>query len=173
MKNILLTGKPGVGKTTLILRVLGSLTLDARGFYTQEIRKGKLRVGFELVEIGADRRGVFSHTDFDKRYRVGRYGVNISMLEEIGVRAIEKAIEEKKLIVIDEIGKMELYSKRFREVVTLALNSSSPVLATITMSSLPLVENIKQRKDISILEIRRDNREKLFREIITNLKGYR
>lgn len=171
MRNILLTGKPGVGKTTLILKVLGSPNLDARGFYTREIRKGNVRLGFELVEIGGSRRDVFAHIGFEKIHRVGKYGVDISVLEEIGAEAIKKGIEEKSLIVIDEIGKMELYSKRFREAVTLALNSSSPVLATITMSPLPFVKNIKQRKDVTILEVTRDNRDEFLRKLIKKLEG--
>jgi len=171
MKNILLTGRPGIGKTTLILKVIKTLNIDARGFYTQEIRKGSARVGFEIVEIGKDnaKRERFAHIDFDKRYRVGKYGVNISIFDEIGVEAIKKGIEEKKLIIIDEIGKMELYSKRFREMVILALNSSSPVLTTITMSPLPFVEDVKQRKDVTTLEITKDNRDELLDEIITNI----
>ena len=173
MRNILLTGRPGIGKTTLILKVVKTLNVDARGFYTQEIRKGNARVGFEIVEIGSDhaRRGVFAHTDFNKRYKVGRYGVNISILEDIGVKTIDKGIEEKKPIIIDEIGRMELYSKKFREMVILALNSSLPVLAAITMSPLPFVQDIKQRKDVTILEITRDNKDKLLEEIITNFQA--
>ncbi|MCK4328845.1 NTPase [candidate division WOR-3 bacterium] len=171
MNNILLTGKPGIGKTTLILKVLRNLNCDAIGFYTQEIRKGNTRVGFELFEIGGERKEVFAHIDFDKRYRVGRYGVDISILEEIGMESIKRGIIEKKLIVIDEIGKMELYSKRFKEVVTLALNSSSPVLATITRSSIPFVNDVKQRKDVTILEITRNNRDELLGKIITKLEG--
>lgn len=173
MKNILLTGRPGVGKTTLILKVLGSLNLNSRGFYTREIKKGNVRLGFEIVEIGGSKRDVFAHIGFEKIHRVGRYGVNISMLEEIGVEAIKKGIEEKSLIVIDEIGKMELYSKSFREAVILALNSPSPVLATITTSPLSFAKDIKQRKDVSILEITRDNRDKLSEEIIKPFHKFR
>ena len=173
MKNILLTGKPGVGKTTLILKVLRNLNCYARGFYTQEIRKGNTRVGFELIEIGGERREVFAHIDFDKRYRVGRYGVDISILEEIGVKSIKRGVTDKKIIFIDEIGKMELYSQRFQEAVTLALNSLSPVLATITRSSIPFVNDVKQRKDVTILEITRNNRDELLEKLIASLKGWR
>lgn len=173
MKNILLTGKPGVGKTTLILKVLSNLNCDVMGFYTQEIRKGNTRVGFELVEISDEKREVFAHIDFDKRYRVGRYGVDISILEEIGVESIKRGIIEKILIVIDEIGKMELYSQRFQEAVTLALNSPSPVLATITRSSIPFVNDVKQRKDVTILAITRNNRDELLEKLIASLKGWR
>ncbi|MCK4256964.1 AAA family ATPase, partial [candidate division WOR-3 bacterium] len=116
---------------------------------------------------------VFAHIDFDKRYRVGRYGVDISILEEIGVKSIKRGVTDKKIIFIDEIGKMELYSQRFQEAVTLALNSLSPVLATITRSSIPFVNDVKQRKDVTILEITRNNRDELLEKLIASLKGWR
>ena len=180
MRNILLTGRPGIGKTTLILKVVKTLNVDARGFYTQEIRKGNARVGFEIVEIGSDhaRRGVFAHTDFNKRYKVGRYGVNISILEDIGVKTIDKGIEEKKVIIIDEIGKMELFHSEFLKILERIIDSDNIVLATISYRMTELLAKFGNRSDALIFNLenapkdtrkRKELKEKILKSILKRL----
>jgi len=168
MKNIFITGKPGIGKTTLILKILKELNLKASGFYTKEIREGPTRVGFVITNLKGETK-TFAHVKFKSNYRVSKYGVDISAVEEIGVKAIEEGISKKQLIIIDEIGKMELYSDKFQKAVIEALNSKSPVLGTITKSPLPFVEKVKSRKDVKVMEITKDNRDKLVDIIITQI----
>lgn len=152
--NILLTGKPGIGKTTLILKVIDNL--DAGGFYTKEIRESGNRVGFELITLSGQRK-VFAHRDFQTKYRVGKYSIDVSVLDDLGVESIRKAISDKKVIVIDEIGKMELFSEKFRKIVISALDSHCSVLATITKASHPFVERVKSRNDVEIIEVTERN----------------
>jgi len=161
--NILLTGRPGIGKTTLIRKLIDSLPLSKSGFYTQEIREGKERTGFLLRTLDG-KESILASVKIKSPYRVGRYGVNIDGLETIGVGSIREAIQGKKLIIIDEIGKMELFSKKFRDIVLEALNTGR-VIATIGKSSGGYMGEIKNRRDVNLLEINSQNRDTLLSEI--------
>ena len=157
---VLLTGRPGCGKTTLIKRVVNNLSRRAGGFYTEEIREGGVRVGFKLVTL-AGREAVFAHVNFKTLERVGKYGLDLSALGTVGVDAVREAVRRGQLIVIDEIGPMEIRSLIFRDAVNEALNSQVPVIATIFARSLPFTDAIKSRPDVTLIEVRPDNRERL------------
>jgi len=101
---------------------------------------------------------------------VGKYKVNLKDLEEIGVSALEKGIKEKKVVLIDEIGKMELFSEKFKRIVLKALNSENKVLATIILKRNPFCDKIKQRKDTKIFYLKRENFQKIKKEIENYLK---
>ena len=105
IKNIFITGKPGCGKTTLIKEISKELKPKIFGFYTEEIREKEKRVGFKIKTLDK-KEGILAHIKFKSKYQVGKYKVNLKDLEEIGVSALEKAIKEKKIVLIDEIGKM-------------------------------------------------------------------
>jgi nucleoside-triphosphatase len=156
----LLTGRPGTGKTTIIRETLSFIKLKAGGFYTQEIREGGVRKGFKIVTLDG-KESVLSHVDFPRSYRVGKYGVNLDNLENIGVISIEEAINNCALIVIDEIGKMELLSMRFRDVVSRALVSNKPVLGTIMESSDPYADGIKMCSSVKLLTVTPANRGRI------------
>lgn len=165
---ILITGRPGVGKTTLIKK-LSRLLQNAGGFYTEEIRESGKRIGFKIVTLDGE-EGILARTDLPFPYRVGKYYVNLKDLEEIGVRSLEGALREKNLIIVDEIGKMELLSSKFREVVEKIFDSEKDVVATIKKSSDPFVEKIKNRNDVVIFELNEKNRNSLLNEILSVLK---
>ncbi len=167
--NILLTGHPGVGKTTLIRKVLDKLKLPAGGFYTEEIRENDMRMGFAVATLSGF-KGVLAHRDFKSRYKVGQYGVGVYTLNRIGVKEIEMCLMEKKLIVIDEIGKMELLSPQFQAVVEKALDADNPVLGTITLARHPFAQKIKSRDDVSIIEVTKENREEVLKSLLKELK---
>ena len=138
--------------------------VKAGGFYTEEIRSGGTRQGFRIVTIdGQD--AVLAHIDSPSRYRVSRYGVDISNLDSIGVAAIERAIEESDLIVIDEIGKMELFSPRFREAVLKAIGSGKKVLGTIMLKPNPFADEIKRHSNVKVTELTRANHHQVLSEI--------
>ena len=162
--NTLITGKPGCGKTTLIKQIIEELRLNAGGFYTQEIRIGGRRVGFKIISLDGN-ESILAHVDIKSPYRVSKYGVNIEGLERIGVESILKALEENDVIVIDEIGKMELFSPRFKEVVNKALNSEKMLLATILLAPNPFTDKIKRRQDVKLFYLTPENREKVKEEI--------
>jgi nucleoside-triphosphatase len=168
-KNLLLTGKPGVGKTTLILESMGRLGVRCGGFYTQEIRERGRRLGFSITSLtGVE--GVLAHVDIQARERVGRYGVNLEDIERVGVRALEEALESCDLIIMDEIGRMELYVPSFRDVVIRCLDSRTPVLGTIQDRKEPFLDRIRERDDVSILRVTESNRDTLVPHIIDELR---
>jgi nucleoside-triphosphatase len=165
---ILITGRPGVGKTTLIKK-LSRLLQNAGGFYTEEMREDGKRIGFKIITLDGE-EGILARTDLPSPYRVGKYYVNLKDLEEIGVRSLERAFQEKDLIIVDEIGKMELLSRKFREVVEKIFDSEKDVVATIKKSSDPFVEKTKNRNDVVIFELNEKNRNSLLNEILSVLK---
>ncbi|MEE8638125.1 MAG: NTPase [Candidatus Margulisiibacteriota bacterium] len=168
--NILLSGPPGCGKTTIIKDVLKQLKgIKAGGFHTSEIREGGVRKGFKITSLDG-REAILSHIDFKGPFRVSKYGVSIENLESIGLRAIQDAIQYADIIVIDEIGKMELFSENIRNAILAALDSPKKVLGTIMMASNPFTDQIKKRKDVSIVEVERKEQEKALNEILEAIK---
>jgi nucleoside-triphosphatase len=166
IKNIFITGLPGCGKTTLIKEILKELKILAKGFFTEEIRKEGERIGFKIVTLSG-KEGILAEKGFKSPYRVSKYGVILKDLEEIGVREIEEGLKGDFLIVVDELGKMELFSNKFREVILRALDSQkNKILGTITLKSNPFCDKIKQRKDTKILYLTRENRERIKKEIL-------
>lgn len=161
---VLLTGHPGCGKTTLIRRVVNELGQGAGGFYTEEIRERRERVGFKIVTLNGE-EGVFAHVNFKTQQRLGKYGLDLSTLETIGIEAVREALRRRQLTVIDEIGPMEIRSAIFRDVVTEALNSRAPLLGTITARPFPFTNAIKKRRGVTLTEVRGDNREQLVSEL--------
>jgi nucleoside-triphosphatase len=167
MKNILICGPPGVGKTTLIKKILENINLRAGGFYTEEIKENNRRVGFKIISLD-NQKGILAHISVKGMKRVGRYGVNIYDLENIGVKSLSQALRDDDLIIIDEIGKMEVFSEEFKEKVLDCLNSEKFVLATIGIGGDKFISNIKRRDDIILFKVTKENRNKLI-EIISSL----
>jgi nucleoside-triphosphatase len=165
IKNIFITGLPGCGKTTLIKEILKELKIPAKGFFTEEIRREGERIGFKIVTLSG-KEGILAKKGFKSSYRVSKYGVILKDLEEIGVKEIEEGLKGDFLIVVDEIGKMELFSEKFKEVILKALNLKNKILGTITLKENPFCDKIKQRKDTKVFYLTRENREKLKEEIL-------
>ena len=162
--NILLTGRPGVGKTSVIREVIDILKINAGGFYTKEIREGGVRKGFKIITLNG-RKGILAHIDCRSPYRVSKYGVNIKDLEEIAAPAIEDALKNKEWIIIDEIGRMELYSPKFCSLVKKVLDSKKRVLGTIQARHNEFLDSIRKRKDTKIIEVTFENKRKIVKEI--------
>lgn len=166
--NILLTGNPGVGKTTFIQKVVARLHQPATGFYTTEIRHGRNRVGFEIVTLDGQ-RGILAHQNFHSSFRVGKYGVNLADLESIAIAALQKGLQSGSLIVVDEIGKMELFSQKFQEIIWVILDSPNSFLATITKRPHPITTRIKARTDVHLFEITNANRNEMVNRIVAEI----
>lgn len=168
-KNILITGLPGVGKTTLIKKIAEALSsCHPVGFYTEEIRQGGIRKGFELTGLDG-RIGILAHTDVKSPYVVGRYKVDVKGFETF-LEAIPFFNLSVSLIVIDEIGKMECFSEKFKEILLQCLNSEKRVIATIALKGGGFIEEVKRREDIILFEISPKNRDFLFTDILKELK---
>jgi nucleoside-triphosphatase len=163
-KKVLLIGRPGCGKTTLVKRVVAKLATPAGGFYTAEIRERGERVGFKIVTLD-DKQAVFAHVNFKTSERLGKYGLDLSALETVGLGAMREALRARRLVVVDEIGPMELRSTTFRDVVSDAFDSRIPILATITARPFPFTNALKRRTGVTLIEVRRDNREQLVSEL--------
>src|SRR5262245_21393606 len=132
-KNVLLTGPPGCGKTTVVRRVIEALGgLRLAGFYTEEVRERGQRVGFEIVGLGGQ-RCLLAHVDWRSHLRVSRYGVEPARLEPIIEAELGPSLDEVDVNVVDEIGKMECLCPSFVEAVRRVLDSPAPVLATIAL----------------------------------------
>ena len=120
--------------------------------------------GFKIVTLDG-KEGVFAHVNLKTQQRLGKYGLDLSPLETIGIEAVCEAIRARELTVIDEIGPMEIRSAIFRDAVNKALNSRVPLLGTITARPFAFTNAIKKRRDVTLIEVRRDNREELVSEL--------
>jgi len=169
MVKILLTGRPGVGKTTVIRKVVAAGLPLGGGFLTEEIRQERQRIGFRVEDLRTGEEGILAHVDRKGRPRVGRYGVDIASFERIGVAALREALRREGCIIIDEIGKMELFSEAFREVVTEVFDSDRPVLGTIPLHRRPFLDRLRGRDDMTLIEITPSNRSALPERLIEML----
>lgn len=169
-RKILLTGLPGCGKTTLIKEVASRLKQPVSGFFTEEIRQHGRRVGFEIKTFGQPvRQGVLSHINIKSKYRVGQYGVDIDTFELIVLPEIQLGLQLNNLLVIDEIGKMELFSSRFKDMLITIFDSPIPLLATISYKPQPFCDRLKSYHDVDLIVVDKSSRDKLADIIISRL----
>ena len=169
-KNILITGLPGIGKTTLIRRLSEGLKNNhPAGFYTAEIREKGVRKGFELTSLDG-RMGLLSHVDIESPFRVGKYKVDIRGFEEF-LKSIPFLDDKTGLVIIDEIGKMECLSDSFRRLIKKLLDSEKPVIATIALKGGGITEAIKERDDVELFEITHENRDSISSEILDKVRA--
>jgi len=165
MKQVcLLTGKPGTGKTSLIKQAVASLEASAGGFYTEEIRLNRVRQGFRLVTLDGQ-VAILAHINIQSPYKVSKYGVDITSLAKVGVPALKKAARESDVVVIDEIGKMELFSDNFRETVLEIIDGGKKVLGTIMLAPHPWADALKQKPQVKVLTVTRDNHAQVLEEL--------
>ena len=176
---LLLTGRPGVGKTTVIKALVQALGERADGFYTEEIRERGVRQGFRLVGLRGDysprskatcacaqcrwegERATLAHVRLKGRGRprVGRYGVDVAAVDRVGVAALERATAPGRVVIIDEIGKMELFSPAFKAAVLAAVDSQAPVIAAVMARPHPWVDALKARPDVTLWQVTVENRD--------------
>ena len=157
-KNIFLTGAPSSGKTTVIKKVIADLSFLANGFYTEEERQGKKRVGFLMTTLDG-KTAYLAHQDIKSSFHIRRYGVSIENIEKVAVPSIMPI--KDNAIILDEIGRMECFSQKFRQAAICALDSANIVIGTITLGSDEFILRIKERDDIEIDEVTLNNRDLL------------
>lgn len=162
---LLLTGKPGTGKTAIIKEAIARAKIKAGGFYTEEIRVGRRRQGFRIIGLDG-REAILAHINISSPYQVSKYRIDVESLNRIGVSAIHQALQECDLVVIDEIGKMELLSPQFREAMLRAINNGKRVLGTIMLSSHPLADEVKHHPEVKVLLVISGNRNQVLKEIL-------
>jgi len=170
-RTLLLTGRPGVGKTTVIKTVVEVLGESAGGFYTEEICGPGGRKGFCLVTLDGQET-VMAHVNLrgGGRPRVSRYGVDVGAIDRVGVVALRRAMTDCQVIIVDEIGKMELFSGQFRDVVIQAVSGLKPVVATVMSKPNPWVDALKALPQVEVWEVTQESRDGMAEQVIEWLK---
>ena len=168
-QRLLVTGRPGVGKTTLVQRVVAGLSRPVRGFITQEVREGSRRVGFQVVTFSG-RKVWLAHVAWRQGPRVGRYRVNLRGFEEIALSELDlKHAPPETLVVVDEIGPMELLSRPFQEAFMALMDGPWDVLATMALKPHPFINALKARRDVEVVVLTAQNRDALVPQLRVRL----
>jgi nucleoside-triphosphatase len=167
---LILTGSPGVGKTTVLAKTVSSLkerNVRIGGMFSREVREAGERVGFEIIDVISLNHGWLANVNQKDGPQVGKYRVNLKDLDSVGVTAINAAVEKCDVVTIDEIGPMELLSTKFIEVAKKALESSKLVIAVVHWKAQHiLVLDAKSRADAEIFEVTAENREILHEKLV-------
>lgn len=173
-KFIVLTGSPGVGKTTIVRNAVKALVergITVSGFYTTELRENGQRVGFDVVTTDGKRASLARVREVCPTAKgpfVGRYCVDVHAFQEV---ALDSLKARSDVLVIDEVGKMELFSELFRNrVAELLANENNCILVTVPLSAgAPLVEQIKRHKCARVFTVSRSNRDDLAKDVLDAL----
>lgn len=178
--HVALTGQPGIGKTTLVKKVcevLRTKNIKVQGFFTEEVRTKGRRCGFDVVTIDGQ-RAVLSRisdgsTNMKRNYCVGQYSVDVESFESLALPELRLSDKENGIVIIDEIGKMELFSSVFKQSVqTLFRSPLVRILTTIPIAKgkpMPFVEAIRNNPAVQLFTVSRDNRDELVDEILAVL----
>jgi nucleoside-triphosphatase len=166
---LFLTGNPGCGKTTLVRRVVDALTGEVAmtGFLTEEIREGGKRKGFRGATLDG-RAFVLAHVDSQSDVRVGSYGVEREGLETVGVPSLTPN-DDTRLIVLDEVGKMESFSQRFQDAVESLLAGDKPVLGTVAAQGVGFVKRVRKDPRITLLTVTPRSRDAMVGDVLRRL----
>lgn len=154
----LVTGEPGIGKTTLIRQVISTMHLRAAGFYTEDLQAAGSREGFRIVTLDGD-MALLAASGHPGPVQVSKYGVDVDELERVGVAALQRARDRGHVMVADEVGKMQLYSRAFRHVILEAVRDGHPLLGTIMKGRNPYADRIKKHNHVELIELTAANRQ--------------
>lgn len=166
---ILLTGSPGYGKTTAITKIAAGLdTRNPVGFYTEEIRQGGKRKGFRWRRLDGA-AGILAHVDIKSRFKVSKYGVDVSGFDNNVVPVLDASRSDAELFVLDEIGKMECFSKKFVAAVRKLFESDKSVIAAVAQKGSGLIAEVKQQPGTELVALTKDNRDEVVTDVIRRL----
>ncbi len=167
---VLLTGPPGCGKTTAVVKIVGTLAKRMRiaGFYTEEIRAAGRRVGFRWHRLDG-RTGILAHVKVKSPHRVSKYGVDLESFEGEAVSVLDPEAPDVNLFVIDEIGKMECFSGKFVAAIRRLLKSDKSVLATVAQKGPGLIQQVKSYPGVELLPLTRENRDEVTQQVAHRL----
>jgi nucleoside-triphosphatase len=167
---LLLEGRPGSGKTTVVARLVELLRTErvaVTGFLTRELRERGQRVGFALETLDG-RRGLLAHVSVRGGPRVGRYGVTHDDLERLAIPALGAPAD---VVVVDELGKMELSCAAFRDAVVALLDRPAALVATVHARPDPFTDELKRRPAVAVLRVTRSSRDDLPNELARRLRS--
>ena len=166
----MLTGEPRVGKTTALKKIVNSLGDDrCGGFYTEELCAANERYGFRIRTLDGQTGTLADIAYTNTSLKVGRYGVVLPFLENVGLAAVSNALTSKEFVVIDEIGPMQMFSAKFQQAVLDVLKSSVPLLGSISESSVWLSE-LTGYREIELFILTEDNRNEIAQTLIEALR---
>lgn len=148
----LVTGERGIGKTTLIRQVVSTMRMRAAGFYTEDLRSGGVREGFRIVTLEGD-MALLASSGHPGPVHVSKYGIDLEELERIGVAALRRAMERRHVAVADEIGRIQLSSRAFRQTIFEAVRAGHPLLGTIMLGRNPYADRIKAHRNVELLTL--------------------
>jgi len=172
--NILITGPPSIGKTTLLEEIKNKIRdsgFSIGGMYCPEIRENSRRTGFNIVDIASLRKGILASIHNTKGPSMGRYRINLDQINDVGVLALKNALKTSDYIFIDEIAPMELASSSFSQTVWEVMESQKPVIAVIQQrSNHPFILKVKSREDVNIFNLTLENRDFIMDKILKVLK---
>ncbi len=170
-----ITGLPNTGKTQLLMKIIEMLEAEEMivgGMITEAIIFKNKKVGFYVIDWLTKKKRKFAHENIESNIHVENYGVDMRALDAVGVKAIKTAIDEADVIIIDEVGKLEVESPGFVKVVNDALDSDKPIILTLHKKSRnPLLQDIRRRDDLRILEVTPVNRNLLPYKIMDLMTG--
>jgi nucleoside-triphosphatase len=169
VNNILVTGPPRSGKSTLIEKVVQRISRPATGFFTQELREKGRRVGFTITTLQG-KTGVLAHQRIRSAFRVGNYGVNLEDLDQIAVPSMLPSTPDQ-IVVVDEIGKMECFSRLFKETLIQALSSDNLVIGSVAIKGDRFIQSIKTRDDVSLVSISKNTRDLALKLFLKKIQG--
>ncbi len=162
---LLITGAPGVGKTTVLRKVAEGLgDVHICGFCTEELRERGVRRGFRLVGFDGT-EGIIAHVDHTGQQRVGKYGVDVAALDRLA-QATLAPHADCVVYLVDEIGKMECLAPGFVRAMRTLLESDKPLVATIGKKGGGFIEEVKARNDAELMEVTRANRDTLAADLL-------
>lgn len=163
---ILLTGMPGCGKTTAVAKIVAGLKdANPAGFYTEEIRQNNTRKGFRWATLAGDTR-ILAHVDTKSPFKVGKYGVDVAGFEKSVLPALDSEATDADLFVIDEIGRMECFSKKFIAAVRRLFASEVSVLATVARKGTGFIDEVKNYPGTKLYNLKPETRDKTVDDIL-------
>lgn len=174
---IFLTGRPGVGKSTVLRELVEELRrrgFQVGGMITQEAREHGIRVGFKITDLLTGREGWLATVKQSAGPRIGKYCVDLEGLESIGVQAIATALHDPqvKIVAIDELGPMELLSDMFKTAVRQIVASTKTVIGTIHYrANDTLLREIRDSQDVRIVNVTEGNRSVLYLQLAEVIAG--
>ncbi len=164
---IAVTGRPGIGKTTLCLKVYDALKdkLEIEGFVTREVREKGVRIGFKLIDLKSGEEAWLAKVGYKSPFKVGKYGVILESIDRFAERI--EGYSNADLIILDEIGPMELKSRKFVEAVEGILDRDDLLFTIHLKSHHPLLKRI--RSEFEVITLSEENRNAVADEIVRRL----